>query len=219
MAERQMPKPEDFPSNANGVVKPDAPAPIRPRERKRRKSSIFADVRDEFISEDAPNVGSYILYDVLLPALRDLILDIAHGSIDMAMGAGGRSYGRRDYGRRNGGSYISYDRYYDDRDERRRRRDRDDYDRRMARRRGERDLTEFDWDYKEQAQDVLDFLCDEIDRHGEVTVARFYDRIGESVPGDFTAEDWGWTNLSRAEVKGSNRKGWYIDFPRVRPLA
>lgn len=222
MAERKMPSAEDFPSNANGIITtevPDRDAPEKLAVR-RKRSGIFRDVKDEFMSEDAGSVGSYILYDILIPSLRDLVLDILHGSIDMALGGGGsRRYGRSSRNSRDR-SYISYDRYYyddDDYDRRRRRRDRDDYDR-SARRRADRDLTEFDFRTKEKAEDVLDFLCDEIDRCGEVPVSRFYDRIGETVPGDFTADDWGWRNLSGAKVRGSNRMGWYIDFPRIRAL-
>ena len=183
----------------------------------RRKGNIFRVAKDEFISEDAPNVGSYILYDLLLPALKDLILDIAHGSIDMAMGGGGSGYrSRRAYGRDRGSSYISYDRYYDDRDYRRRR-DRDDDDFRV-RRRGDRDLSEFVFDNQDDAKDCLDRMCDQIEQYGDVSVAYFYDICGATVPGDFTKDDWGWRNLSQARVCGNNRRGWYIDFPRARAL-
>ena len=89
MAERKMPEVEDYPSNANGVkptVNREAPERLELRGGiRQRKGNIFRAARDEFISEDAPNVGGYILYDILLPALKDMISDIAHGSIDMIM--------------------------------------------------------------------------------------------------------------------------------------
>ena len=81
MAERKMPSAEDYPSNANGVAKemPPKEAPMKMRGKVSQRHNVFNDVKNEFISEDAPRVGSYILYDVLVPALRDLISDILHG--------------------------------------------------------------------------------------------------------------------------------------------
>ena len=98
MSERKMPSVDDYPSNANGVKKKEEVKPVV-RGSVKRKSSIWRGVRDEFISEDAPTVGSYILYDILLPALRDLISDIGHGALDMAMGTDNRRYRSRRYGK------------------------------------------------------------------------------------------------------------------------
>ena len=212
MAERKMPSVEDYPSNANGLKK-ELPArqTVEPivKGKISHKSSIFRRVKDEFIHEDAPTVGSYILYDILLPALRDLVSDIGHGALDAAMGTNTRRYGRRDRDR----SYISYDRYYDDRD--RRKRDRDD-DRYEVRRRN-KDFDDFLFERRDDAEDVLDRMCDYLERYEAVPVAYFYDLCGETVPGDFTKEDWGWTSLGSAKVVRSGR-GYIIDFPKVRPI-
>ena len=209
MSERKMPSVDDYPSNANGVKKKEEVKPVV-RGSVKRKTSIWRGVRDEFISEDAPTVGSYILYDILLPALRDLISDIGHGALDMAMGTDNRRYRSR----RDDRSYISYNRYYDDRD--RRKRDRDDE--RYEIRRRNRDFTDMVFEYREDAEDVLDRMCDYIERFVDVPVSYFYDLCGETDPGDFTKDDWGWTNLAGARVVKAGRKGYMIDFPKVRPI-
>lgn len=211
MSERRMPSVEDFPSNANSqdVERPDTKPIVKGHVKK--KTSIFKSVRDEFIAEDAPTVGSYLLYDILLPALKDLVLDIGHGAIDSAFGGEGRGY--RSRGRNHGGSYISYNRYYDDRD--RRRRDRDDE--RYESRRRSRDFDDFVFDRREDAEDVLDRMCDYLERFDDVPVSYFYDLLGETVPGDFTSDDWGWTNLAGARVR-KVRGGYIIDLPKVRPI-
>ena len=214
MSERKMPSVEDFPSNANGSSeRPKVEKPIIKGSVK-KKSSIFRSVKDEFISEDAPTVGSYILYDILLPALRDLISDIGHGALDMAMGTDtrGRAYGRRDR-RGMGSSYISYNRYYDDRERRKRDRDEERYE---SRRRN-RDFDEFVFQYREDAEDVLDRMCDYLERFGDVPVSYFYDLCGETVPGDWTSDDWGWTNLAGTRVRSIHR-GYIIDLPKVKPI-
>lgn len=214
MAERRMPTTEEFPSNANGRIEKatDVIEPIKMKGKTRTKRpSAWNSVKHEFMSEDGPDVGSYILYDIILPALRDLISDIGHGAIDAAMGTDSRRYSRG--GSRDRRSYVSYDRYYDDRD--RRRRDRDD-DRYETRRRN-RDLDDIIFEYREDADDALDRMIDYLERYDDVPVSYLYDICGMTVPGDFTKDDWGWTSLSGARVR-KTRGGWYLDLPRVRPL-
>ena len=221
MAERKMPTAEDFPSNANGPKEELSapPSKVAPRSLKgtahRKKSSVFNDIKDEFISEDAPRVGSYILYDVLLPALKDLILDIAHGAIDMAMGGGGRGYGRN-----NGRSSISftpYNRYYYDDDRAYRKpygRARDE----GRRNRRDPDPSSYTFRRKKDADDMLDYLCDCIDQYGEVEVGRFFDELGEDVSGMWNTEQIGWRSLGSAKVLPAGGGEWYIDFPRMKQL-
>lgn len=219
MSERKMPSAEDYPSNAIGS-KSEKPAL---RGKVRRKKSVFSSVRDEFISEDADSMGSYLVHDILFPALRDLINDICHGAIDAAFGGGGGYY--RGSSRSRGRSRISYDRMYDDRRSRRNR-DRDDDDDRPRRRRIPDcseyifDPDEFDHpsDAKRAADDLLDDMADRIEEYGEVTVAWFLDQVGEDLTGTWNAEDWGWTNLVGVKVRGSSRNGWYIDLPRPKEL-
>ena len=217
MSERKMPTVEDFPSNAIGDEKQ---ATRELRGKVRRKKSVFSSVKDEFISEDADSMGSYLLHDILFPALRDLINDICHGAIDAAFGGGG--YRRGSSRGRRSGSYISYDRMYSGRSSRRR----DDDDDRPKRRRLP-DCSEYTFDpedfdrpsdAKRAADDLLDDMADRIEEYGEVTVAWFLDQVGEDVTGNWNAEDWGWTNLAGVRVRGSNRSGWYIDLPRPKEL-
>lgn len=226
MSERKMPTVEDFPSNAIGSSEENDHRPAL-KGKVKRKQSIFRSVRDEFISEDADNMGTYLLNDILFPALRDLINDICHGAIDAAFGGGGYRRGSSRRGR--GGSYISYDRMYD-RPSRRSRRSRydddDDYDDRPRRRRIP-DCSEYTFDAdrfgsssaaKRAAMDLLDDMADRLEEYGEVNVAWFLDQIGEDVVGSWNAEDWGWTNLAGVKVRGSSRNGWYIDLPRPKEL-
>lgn len=223
MSERRMPSVEDYPSAAigsdNDKDRPDAPA-VRGRVKKR--SSIFRSVKDEFISEDAPSIGSYLLYDILLPALKDLVLDIGHGAIDSAFGGDGRGYygGSRRGRRRGRDSHIAYERMYDD--PRRRRRSRDDDDDEPRRRRsGQIYFDEYLFETRGDAEDVLYFLCDEIQEFGDCPVSRFFDKRGETIPGNFTEDDWGWTDLSGTKIKRIRCDGelwWWIDLPRLKPI-
>ena len=206
MAERKLPTAEDFPNNSDHKIeKKEAVQSIAMKgDVKVKESRGLRRIRDEFIA----SVGSYILYDIFLPAVKDLILDIGHGAIDVAFGGIPGSYRRGSYRRRDDRSYVSYDRMYDDRDRRR--------DRREDRRTRDR-LEDFIFEYREDAEDALDRMCDYLDRYDDVPVSYLYDICGKTVPHDFTKDDWGWTNLSSAKVC-KTRGGYYIDFPRVRPL-
>lgn len=227
MSERRMPSPEDCPSAAIGSEKETRPAK-RPKTKARHKRSLWKSVGDRFISEDAEYVGSSIVDDILVPALRDLINDILHGAIDMTFGGGNYrgSYSRRSGGR--GRSRIAYNRMYDDsRFSSRRRRDDDDYDDRRSSRRRLPDCSEFIFDPRDfdrpsdakcAAEDLLDDMADRIEEFGQVDMAWFLDQVGEDAEGLWNAEDWGWTNLSGVRVRGSNRNGWYIDLPKPKEL-
>lgn len=221
MSERRLPSVEDYPSNAIGDSNDEETKPTL-RGGIKRKKNIWKSVSDRFISEDAESMGSSLLDDYLIPALKDLINDILHGAIDMTFGGGG--YYRGSSSRRGrGSSYISYNRYYDDRDDRRRRRNRrerdydDDDDYIISRR--NIDFSEFRFEFREDADDIFDILCDRLERYGEVTVAYYLDKIGKTIPGDWTAEDWGWTNFAGVKVRGNSRNGWYIDLPRAKELS
>ena len=223
MSERRMPSVEDYPSNSIGSNKELTPS--KSRSKVRHKKSIWKSVGDKFISEDVDYVGSSILDDILIPAIKDLINEILHSTIDMTFGGGGY---RGSYSRRGSKSRIAYNRMYDDNRFSRRRRDRDDddYDDRRSRRRLP-DCSEFVFDPRDfdrpsdakcAAEDLLDDMADRIEEYGQVDVAWFMDQVGEDIDGRWNAEDWGWTNLSGVRVRGSNRNGWYIDLPRPKEL-
>lgn len=213
MAERRLPKEEDYPSNAIETKK-DIPKdePLAMEGKVKQKRSLTKSIRDEFVDDEGPSIGEYILFDILVPAIRDMLADIGHSAIDMA--TGGRGGGRRysSYSRDRRDSYISYNRFYDDR---RGRRDRDDD--RYERRRRSRDLDDLIFESRRDAEDCLERLLDKIEDYGYVSVGYLYDILGETVYGDFTKEDWGWEDLSAARVR-KVRGGYLLDLPRVRPI-
>ena len=78
-----------------------------------KKKSGISKLADTFISEDAQNVKSYVVLDVLIPAVKKAISDIVVNGIDMIL------YGEAGHTKkRSTSSYISYNKYSDRRDER-----------------------------------------------------------------------------------------------------
>ena len=173
-----------------------------PRTKKKSGIEKFTDV---FVSEDATNVKSFIIMDVLLPALKNTVWDIVTGSLDMTL-----FEGRGRGGKRSSGDKISYSRYYDDRNEQRtignrpQTRTRFDYD-------------DIIFDTRAEATKVLRLMDETIEEYGSVTVADMYDMAGLTEP--YTANKYGWTTLRSAEIKSVRGGGFIIQLPTARPLS
>ena len=158
-----------------------------------------------FISEDAGQVKSYVIMDVLVPAIKKAISDIVTDGVDMIL------YGEKSgKGNRAGGgtTRVSYRNYYDDRkgDSRDRYRDlreRFDYD----------DLV---FESRSQAEQVRDEMFNMIDRYGMVTVADMYDAAGLVAP--FTSYKYGWTSLRTSEIVRTRGGDYMIKLPKAMPI-
>ena len=169
-----------------------------------KKKSEVSKLKDIFISEDASNVKSYIIMDVLVPAIKKAIADIVTNGIDMIL------YGETGHSKRSSSSSkISYRSYYDRRDDDRR------YDR-------DRSLVKQGYDYDDviietrgEADAVISRMDEIIDMYGRVSVADLYDLVG--ITGNYTDNNYGWTNLASAEPIRV-RDGYVIKLPKAMPI-
>ena len=166
---------------------------------KQNKMHKFADV---FIAEDAKNVKSYILTDVLIPTIKNAIVDVVTNGVNMIFFGGTRP---RDRG--SNASKISYSSYYDQRRYPDRRpieisKPRYNYDEIVLESRGE-------------AEEVLTRMCELIDTYQMVKVADLYDLVGISC--DYTANNYGWTNLRNASIERV-RDGYILKLPKALPI-
>lgn len=169
----------------------------------RKKDGVqkFADV---FIAEDANNVKSYIMMEVIVPAVKKAISDIVTTGIDMILyGEAGRSR------KNNSTSKVSYRNYYDRDSERVRAGS-------ANTRRGGLDYDDILFDTRGDAEAVLDAMNDIISQYGTVSVSDFYDLA--RVPNDnFTMNRYGWTNIGGATAVRV-RDGYILKLPRAIPL-
>lgn len=172
---------------------------------KTKKKSGVTKLADVFISEDANNVKSYVLMDVLVPAIKKAISDIVTDGIDMIL-YGGTGGGRR--GNRTNASNVSYRKFYDDRRDERR------YSSNTGRRAGY-NYDDIILDTRSEAEHVLSRMDELIDTYGMVTVADLYDLVG--ISGEYTDNRYGWTNIRNADVV-KVRDGWLIKLPKAFPL-
>lgn len=177
---------------------------VKGKVKTKKKNGItkFADV---FVSEDVSSVKSYIIGEVLIPAMKKALSDIVTNGIDMIL------YGESGVTKRKSpGSRVSYTNYYDRRD-----RDRDRYGYDDRRVRAGYDFNDVILDSRGEAEDVLSRMDELIDNYGIVSVADFYDLCG--ITGSYTDNKYGWTDIRSAQVVRV-RDGYKIKLPRALPL-
>ena len=164
---------------------------------KSKKKNGLQKITNVFVPEDVDDVKSYIFEDIVVPAVKDIILD----AVRAFLGVNGTSRGRS-----STSSKISYRKYYDDR-----------YRRDSA---PTRTTTGYDYDdiileTRGEAEDVLERMEELIDMYQLVSVADFYDLVG--VSGNYTDNKYGWTNVRNASVVRV-RDGYMIKLPKALPL-
>jgi len=169
---------------------------------KSKKKSEIRKFTDIFISEDINNVKSYILLDVLIPAIKKAISDIVTNGIDMIL------YGETGKTKSNStASKVSYRSYYDGRNGRR------DYS--AIRTKISYNYDDIIFDNRGEAEDVLSRMDELISTYGLVSVADLYDLVG--VTGNYTDNKYGWTDIRSASVIRV-RDGYMLKLPKALPL-
>lgn len=171
-----------------------------------KKKSELRKFTDNFISEDVDSVKTYVVRDVIIPSVIDLIEDIVVGGIrTLLRGDSGRrdSKDRRSYG---SPSYINYTRYSDRRDDRGR-------DNQTRRGYGYDDIVV---NSRADAEAVIEQMDGIVDTYGMVSVADLYDLVG--MTSNYTDNNYGWTNIRNAEPVRLRDGGWMIKMPKAIPI-
>lgn len=177
-------------------VKKVVNGPVKTKKNNQRKLASM------FISEDAANVKSYVIWDVLVPSIKKLLFDIGTDSLDMILNGGTRSKERKS------GTKVSYRKYYDNPRE-------DRYsDRYNSRSRFDYDDIVFET--RREAEDVREEMFNMVERYGIVTVSDMYDMAGLTAP--YTSEKYGWTTLRSSEVVRVGHDEYIIKMSKAMPI-
>ena len=173
-----------------------------------RKEPLSRKFGDVFLSDTVDNVKSYILFDVIIPGIRDLVSSMITNGTDMLIyghSRGGRSgplrgNDREKYSRISRGNNIG--RYQEQ----------------------SRSLTNSRYGYKDiifdsrgDAREVLDCMQDILDRFKMVSVADFYELAHAEECETYTDRNYGWFNLSNAGIE-RDRDGYRIILPKAELL-
>lgn len=167
---------------------------------KLKKRGEMRKVADVLVSEDITNVKTYILMDVLVPAVKKAISDIVTNGIDMILyGEAGRNR------RRENGTRVSYRSYYDD-----------------ANRGGgrsyasvSRNVVDYDdvlFDSRPDADAVLDQMVEIIQNFGKVSIGDLYD-LAHIPTTNYTLNNYGWRELTGCRSVRV-QDGYILKLPR-----
>lgn len=199
-----------FPGNAytnikgsvdGGVPKPEEEKPKKQNKAKEEKRTIGDRIADNFFAATGKDIGSYMLFDWLIPEIKEAILNA------LSMLLFGTRSGRRPSSdsRRKAGGYNSI---YDGQ---KRDREREDPTRQNFRR------IRLVFSSRESAEDVRDDLRESLERSsgGFVTVKELYSLA--ELPTNSTMYNWGWYDLE--DVKIVRQDGDYIlEMPRAEVI-
>lgn len=192
----------ELPGNSNFEKKAKVRGHIRAT-----KKSLGTKFAETFLGDGAHKVGDYILTDVVIPAIKEMLSDAFAGGIEMLL------YGDRQTrkGRGRGSSVagkpvVSYTNYFQNQAR---------PDPRSGRRPVRVQSNILDELYVENARDgdiVLETLDGILEQYKVVTIADLKEIM--SLDSVFTDNAFGWTDLSDAKVV-RDRQGLRVSLPRA----
>lgn len=203
-----------YPSNSHKSRSPEPAKEEKKIERLvttevvRRKKSLGKRFTDIFVSGDKKSVMSYVTFDVILPAAKEMVSDAFTQGIERMLF--GESRGRRPSGASRNG-YVAYNSRYSTPVARTR-----EEPRTISRRaRGSHDFDEVILGTRVEAEEVIDRLYELIEKYQTASVHDLYELVG--VDGSYTDDKWGWNDLRGARVT-QVRGGYLLDLPKPEPL-
>lgn len=212
MAEDSKPK-TDYSSNSN-KSKQESLSVDRPEIQKIvtatvRKKGLGAKFKDTFIGDSAESVGQYVLFDVIVPRVKDLLFDIIVGGSERSLFGSSTRSSRGSRGRSQLVSKTDYSGIS------RNSRDREERDI-STRGRATHRFDEILIPTRGEAEQILDTLLELVDQYDSATVADLYNACGIST--EHTDLKFGWTDLSEARIEPARGGGYILDLPRVEAL-
>lgn len=161
-----------------------------------RKKSGIRKAMDNFISDDVPNIRTYVIKDVIVPTIKKIISE----TVDMVL------FGKSRKSNTIAGR-VSYNRFFEE-------------PRRQA---ASSVQTAHGYNYNEvivesrgEAELVLSQMNDIIETYDMASVADLYDLVG--ITGEYTDNRYGWTNVSNAEIVRLRDGGYLIQMPKALPI-
>lgn len=201
---------ESFKSNSNKSKEKEKLTPIVSKAGVVSTKKTLGDkVAEVFIEEDLNEVKSYILQDVIIPGIKNTILDV----MEMIFFGGTRGRARNSSG--NSREKVSYASYY--KSESNRRSQRNDRDQQKSRPSSNEkvDYTHIVLRNRSEAEDVVDKMCRRISEYGSASIADLFDLL--DITGNYQDNNWGWTNERDIGLRRVSA-GYLIDVAEAQPL-
>ena len=202
----------EFPPNSESSKKSTNPGkditPVVSSGAVRRKKSLRKQFTETFVAGDAKTAARYSIFEIMLPAARDMIVETLQEGVAKLFNGESR---RRSSTPPQAGptGYVSYNRYAMG--------GRNSGPSRAISRqaRARHNFDEIVLDDRVEAEEVIDRLFDLVSRYESATVADLYELVGLS--SSHTDHKWGWTELHGAGVSRI-RGGYLLDLPEPEAL-
>lgn len=211
---------ENFPGNSHeqkrtqgepsSQEKKERPQKVVNNQVVQRKKPLRSRLSELVFGGDGKSVAQYVVADVMLPALKDMVADAVSQGIERLIFGENKPANRRP-GHRPGGGPINYNRMSGNVTV-----NRPGESRVMTPRgRASHDFGEIVLQTRAEAEEVISSMLDLLEKYGIVSVSDLYDLVGEV--GTHIDEKWGWMNLSSADVRRT-RDGYVLNLPRTEQL-
>ena len=196
--------------------------PVQNIKVKRRKKNIVQKILAQFIEEDAMSIKEFVIYEVVIPKLKDLIFDVGNGVLGRSLYGGSRPpsnvgrYGSSSYATPFT-SYSSPSRYTSGSIQTKPITPPGTNRVRALPSKASMDDVIFDTRYEAEA--VLNELLSIYSEYGTARVCDLYDLIGTT--SDYTDIHFGWmrgVNGLETAYTDHVRDGWKLFLPSIRPI-
>lgn len=197
---------ENFPPNSKKARERETIQRVTSTEAVRRKKSLGRQFSQTFFGGDAHTAWHYMIFNVLIPAAKDTMVEAVSSGIERVV------YGEHRPRRIGGPPYLGHVNYrgYSQNKER----PEIDLAHTMRTSRSSRARHSFDEviiPSRQEAEEVIDRLYDLISSYETATVADLYELVG--LASSHTDHTWGWTNLRGAAVERLRSGGYLLDLP------
>ena len=175
----------------------------------RKKRSLRKQFTETFVAGDAKSAFRYVIFDVVLPAAKDMIVEAGSQGIEKLIFGDSRRRGSTPPVSGPTG-YVSYNRYAMGGNRS------TGPSRAISRQaRAKHNFDEIILDQRAEAEEVIDRLFDLVSRYESASVADLYELVGLAAA--HTDHKWGWTDLHGAGVTRISG-GYLLDLPEPHPL-
>ena len=172
-----------------------------------RKRNPFAKAIETLIYEDASEIGRYLMHDIVVPAVKDLLHDVITGGADRALY--GEQRPRSTVSTGYSPRYVSYDRYSKSNS-----RSPSTTSNISISSPRSIDIGDYIFDTRQEAEDVLADLKQEINDYDNVNISYLKDLIDPrgAMPRSYTDNDYGWLKLGDIPIRLTRE--WDDDLER-----
>jgi len=162
------------------------------------------------ISENLRVVGTYVVFEIVIPAMKDTFADSMSQGVEKMLYGQPRSTSRRGPAISSRQGYVSYNRYAPGN------LGRAEETRAQNRRRANHNFDNIILATRTEGEEVIERLFDLISRYDYATVKDFYTMVGADT--SYTDEKWGWTDIRGAGVTRVTN-GYLLELPTPEPLS